>query len=208
MAQTVIVAYTDIFQTRVITTLVGLHPTLTVTNPYITVTIFYSVTATVLTEAPLLSTTILSAESRSFIPTKTIISTISTTTFQANVPLTIIPAIQLPPQTTTLELSPSSPGTLQTSTHSQPASPASSTFSSSTSGATSKHTPGPQSNTGAIAGTAVGCLIGGALIASLLIWLFMSSRRKKRRPRDVFAEHQPSSRNVNQEMTLQPELPA
>src|SRR2546421_7463238 len=192
MAKTVIVEYEGIYGNYSIATLVGPHPTITVTNLGITATISYTVIATVLSEEPLLSTITL--------PTKTTTLITGTTTFQLGT-LTTIPAIQLPPQTTTSitsssftsELSPSSPRTSHTS---------------ASASATSTPSPDPQFTTGAITGAAVGCLIGGALIASLLIWLFMSYRRKKRRPRGDFVEHWPNSRNVNQEMTLQPELPA
>jgi hypothetical protein len=199
MANTVIIEYTDIFQSVVTTVLVGLHPTISVTNPAITSPISYFVTATVLTEVPLLSTITLSATVVPFSPTKTIIST-GFTIFQPGIiiPPTTIPAIQVPLQTITSsnyasESSPNSSGTSPTSAPSHRASPTSST---------STPTPGPRSDTGAIAGAAVGGLIGGALIASLLIWLFMSFRRKKWRPRGGFAGRRSNSRNVNMEIEL------
>ena len=52
--------------------------------------------------------------------------------------------------------------------------------SNSSSTQTGTPSPNSSSDTGAIAGAAVGCFIGGALIAGLLVWLFMSSRRKKK----------------------------
>jgi hypothetical protein len=56
-------------------------------------------------------------------------------------------------------------------------------------------TPGPVSNSGNIAGAAVGCLVGGALIAGILVWLIMSTRYKKRRSRAGFAQRREGSSN-------------
>src|SRR2546423_4978955 len=123
MAKTVIVEYEDIYLSGTIATLVGPHPTITVTNPgLLSTTISYYVIATALSEEPLLATITLSAEVLPFTPTKTITSITGTTIFQLGT-LTTIPAIQLPPQTTTSitssyftsELSPSSPRTSHTS---------------------------------------------------------------------------------------------
>jgi hypothetical protein len=212
MANTVIVEYTDIFGRLVTAILRGLHPTIVVTNPGITSTISYFVIATVLTEGPILSTSTLSASVLPFTPTKTVAYIIGTTTFQPSsiAQLKTIPAIQVPSQTitstpsssSTSTLSTSSSGTSQTLVSPQTSSSTSSTFSSPATSALSKHTSGPQFGSGAIAGAAVGCLIGGALIAGLLVWLFVSSRLKRRRPQGGFAEHPPNSRDVNQEKSL------
>lgn len=66
----------------------------------------------------------------------------------------------------------------------------------------SKSTSGSTYTPRDLAGVATGCLIGGALIAGLLVWLFMSSRRKKQKFRDGFAEHRQNTRNVNPEKSL------
>jgi hypothetical protein len=55
---------------------------------------------------------------------------------------------------------------------------------------------------GDIAAAIVSCLVGGALIAGLVVWLFMSSRHKKQRSRGGFAKERHSSSNVNREKSL------
>ena len=93
-----------------------------------------------------------------------------------------------------------------TSSESATTSPTSSSTNRRTS---TSQPPGPSStggtassNAGYIAGAAVGCFIGGALIAGLLVWFLMSSRHKKRKSRGGFAEHRPNSRNITQEKFL------
>ena len=77
------------------------------------------------------------------------------------------------------------------------------TTSSGATGPTATHKAVPQKDTGAIVGAAVGCLIGGALIAGLLTWLIMSSRQKKKhRSSGGFSSERHRSSRANNEKAL------
>jgi hypothetical protein len=143
---------------------------------------------------------------RGFTISTSVLPTSTATSFISEV--ISVPSVFQPPQISSTPNS-TQPSSLGSSTISPsnssvfpPTTPASSV---SLAGATqtAKHTHQPQKfSSGDLAGAAVGCLIGGAIIAGLLVWLFMSSRHKKRRSRGGFAEHRPNSRNVNQEKSL------
>lgn len=87
-----------------------------------------------------------------------------------------------------------------------------STFSAAASSSSipvSPPTPSPQvkvvtkHQTGAIAGAAAGCLVGGALIAALITWFIMSHRQKKQRStRGGFAGERQRSSHGNAEKSL------
>jgi hypothetical protein len=123
------------------------------------------------------------------------------------IPLTLVllpgitPAV---PTTTTPITSTTQPAAATTSSPSSSSSVSASASSSSASksASSSTGTPTPKSYSGEIAGAAVGCLIGGALIAGLVVWLFMSSRHKRHRSRGGFVKDRKSPSNANREKSL------
>lgn len=166
------------------TTLFGDSPTITT----FTNRTYSTVIATVLTQSELLSTTILSTGGS---VSATSIITNSTWEVGPTPVTTVLSLLQLPTSTT-----PTQSSTNHTSAASQTSASRSSASARPSGSSSSAITPSD------IAGAAVGCLVGGALIAGLVVWLFMSSRHKKQRSRGGFAKDRHSTGNVSREKSL------
>lgn len=132
----------------------------------------------------------------------TVINTSTLTTWiptWVGVPLVIFPSSSIPTSNSNSTAS-------VVSNNSAPASPTLSgsvaPAATSSAGVPQKSTSGSKFTSADLVGAAVGCLIGGALVAGLLVWLFLSSRHKRQRFQDGPTKDQQSSSNGNHEKSL------